>query len=119
METPLIVPNFDPKNKTEIGIKKKIEIEHCLEGTIKPIKGHFVWEIDETTLKIKKADYRQDTVAFNSMIKLPAKKLVINPNCIYIPALNTKNAWKKYNKDKNQSSYFEKAPLMNLSDLKF
>lgn len=104
-------------NKTEINVKKQQEIEYLLEGTIKPRIGHFVWEINEESGEIKKADYKCDTVSLLGNLKVPAEKLVINPDCIYIPALNAENAKKKYLQNKEQSHYFVKPPLLNIADL--
>jgi len=111
------VPYIDG-NKTEINVKKQQEIEYLLEGTIKPKKGHFVWEINEGTGDIKKAQYKKDTiVAFsNEYVK---EKLIINPDCIYIPALNIKNAKSKYLKNKEQSYYFKKDAILSFKDITF
>ena len=60
----------DNKEKIETNVKKKQEIEYVLLGTIKPQRGQFVWEINEETGEILKAEYRRKTVSFdNSMIK--------------------------------------------------
>lgn len=106
-------------NKTEINIKKQQEIEYILEGTIKPRIGHFVWEVNEESGVIKRADYKRDTISLTNSLKLPSEKLVINPDCVYIPALNAENAKKKYLQNKEQSNYFVKAPLLSLSDLSY
>jgi len=105
------------ENRTELNVKKQQEIEHIFEGTIKPKRGHFVWEINEETGEIKKAQYKQDTVAFNVHTELPNEKLVINPDCVYIPALNAESAKKKYLKNNSQSYYYVKPAPMNLKDL--
>lgn len=107
------------ENRIEMNVKKQQEIEYILEGTIIPKKGHTVFEINEQTLEVKKAEYKIDTVAFNVFTKKSPEKLIVNADCIYIPALNAKNAWKKYLKNKDQSFYFKKEPLLNLSDLTF
>lgn len=106
-------------NRTEISVKKQQEIEYVLEGTIKPKTGHFVWEVNELTGDVKKAQYKQDTIAFNATTELPPEKLIVNPDCIYIPALNARNAKIKYRNNPDQSFYFVKEPLMNINDLNF
>lgn len=106
------------ENKVELNVKKQQQIESLLEGTIKPIKGHFVWEINEETGDIKKAEYRKDTVvAFSTQSH--KEKLVTKPDCVYIPALNAENAKKKYLKNKEQHHYYIKPSVLNLNDLKF
>lgn len=113
LETHLKIGN---QERVELNIQKKKEIEHVLQGTLKPIKGHVVFEVNELTGEIKKAEYKRDTVvAFGG--SHPTEKLVIKPDCVYIPALNVQNAKKKYMKDKNQSSYYAKEPIMELGYL--
>jgi len=68
----------NPNNvvRTEINVKKKQEVEHTLEGTIKPKKGHKVWEINEVTGVIRQADYKVDTVVYeNNITTKPIKKI--------------------------------------------
>jgi len=43
------------QNKIEVNVKKQQEIEHVLEGTIKPKNGHFIWEINVADGSIQKA----------------------------------------------------------------
>jgi hypothetical protein len=105
--------------KVEMNVKKQQEIEYVLEGTIKPQKGHFVWELNEETGAINKAQYKQDTVAYNPMAEKPTERLIINPDCIYIPALNKANAKAKYLKNKEQAHYYSKPPLLNINDITF
>jgi hypothetical protein len=107
------------KDKTELNIKKQQEVEYILEGTIKPKRGHIVWEINEETGEINPAEYKSDTISFVKSLAVPSEKLVIKKDCVYIPALNIKNAKKKYLNNKEQSYYFKKDALLNLSDLTF
>ena len=111
--------HFKLGNKTELNVKKQQEIEHLLIGSIEPRIGHFVWELNEETGDIKKAEYKKDTVTFACLegYHVPPKKLIINPDCIYIPALNAENAKKKYLKNKEQSHYYTKEPFINIKDL--
>jgi hypothetical protein len=109
---------INDSERVELNVKKKKEVQHSLMGTIKPKIGHFIWELNEETGVIKKAEYKRDTtVIFGANI--PTEELIINPDCIYIPSLNAKNAKKKYLKNKEQSSYFFKAPEMDITHLKF
>tara|TARA_R110000868_G_scaffold400868_1_gene675599 strand:+ start:5761 stop:6120 length:360 start_codon:yes stop_codon:yes gene_type:complete len=105
--------------KVELAIKKQQEIEYILHGVIAPKVGHVVWEINEETGEIKKADYKKDTVTFNFMAKKEPEKLIVNKDCIYIPALNSENAKRKYLKNKEQSFYYKKEPLLKLNDITF
>lgn len=50
------------------------------------------------------------------MAKKEPEKLIVNQDCIYIPALNSENAKRKYLKNKEQSFYYKKEPLLKLTD---
>lgn len=106
-------------NRVELNVKKRQEIEYVLEGTIKPKKGHFVWELNEETGEIKKAEYKTVTATFNMLSEKPAHKLIVNENCVYIPALNKENAKAKYLRNKEQKHYYSKPALLKLSDITF
>lgn len=116
LETHLKV-GVNSETRTELNVKKQQEIEYFFEGTLKPKKGHFIWEINEETGEVKKAEYKQDTVEFNIHTTLPPEKIITNHNCVYIPALNARTAKNKYLKNPNQSAYYLKPPLMNINDL--
>lgn len=103
--------------KTEVTVKKKQQIEYVLQGTLKSQRGHSVWEIDEETGTVSKATYKKTTAVFGAII--PKEELIVKLGCIYIPALNSENAKRKYTKNKNQSSYFISEPKMKLSDCFF
>jgi hypothetical protein len=109
---------LDNQERIELNVKKKQEVEYVLEGTIKPQRGHFIWELNEETGEIKKAKFKRNTaVAFGT--ELPPEELIVKSDCIYIPALNPENAKKKYLKNKEQTAYYVKPSLMNLSDITF
>lgn len=114
LETHLQLGN---QNKVELNVKKKQEIEYVLQGTIKPQTGHFIWELNEETGEIKKAEFKRTTAVFGAAI--PPEELIVKAGCIYIPALNAENAKRKYLKNKEQSAYYVKPPVMNLSDITF
>lgn len=107
------------KDKIEISVKKQQEIEYVLQGTINPKKGQKVFELNEETGEIKEAKYKSDTTVFNTLSKITPSKLIINADCIYIPALNAENAKKKYLKNKDQSFYYSKPAPFNINDITF
>jgi hypothetical protein len=109
--------NLDNQNRIELNVKKKQEIEYVLQGTIKPKAGHFVWELNEETGEIKKAEFKRSTAVYGA--ELPPEELIIKADCIYIPALNAENAKRKYLKNKEQSAYYAKPAVMSLSDITF
>ncbi len=104
-------------HRVELNVKKKQEVEHVLQGTIKPRDGHFIWELNEESGEIKKAVFKTTVAVLGA--KVPTQELVVNKDCIYIPALNAENAKKKYLKNKEQSFYFVKEAPMSLSEITF
>jgi hypothetical protein len=90
--------HLEPKNNIEFSVKKQQEIDYVFHGTIKPPIGHFIWEINESTLEVKKAEFKTTTAVFGAT--KPIEKMIVKPNCVYIPALNAHNAIKKYQKSK-------------------
>lgn len=106
---------LEKQNSIELNVKKKQEIEYVLQGTIKPKIGHFIWELNEETGEIKKAEFKRNTAVYGA--ELPPEELVVKADCIYIPALNAENAKKKYLKNKEQSAYYIKPSVMNLSEI--
>ena len=106
----------DSQDKVELNVKKKQEIEYVLQGTIKPQVGHFIWELNEETGEIKKAEFKRKTTAILGAA-IPPELMIVKPDCIYIPALNAENAKKKYLKNKEQSAYFTKEAPMQLSEI--
>jgi len=102
-------------NNIEINVKKQQQKKYTLEGSIIPKKGHKIFEINEETGLIKQANYKIDTVSYNFMTKKQPKKLIINADCVYIPALNANNAKKRYLENNCQSYYFKKEPLLKFN----
>ena len=88
---------IDSQERVELNVKKKQEVEYVLHGTIKPKTGHFIWELNEETGEIKKAEFKKTTAVFGAVVA--SEELIVKPGCIYIPALNSENAKKKYLKN--------------------
>lgn len=99
-------------------IKQKVEVVETVKdekptelkyvGTLKPKKGHRVFEINTLTLMIREAVYEEESdlvLISNKIKKGKKKKLITDKDCIYISALNTKNAVKKLNKKIREGYY--------------
>jgi len=104
------------EQEIELSIKKKQEIDYILLGSLRPQKGHKLFECNLSTGVVKEAEFdlSTDTVLYHHWSFVENKKLIIHPDCIYIPALNLKNAKKKFIIDREQSSYFVKPPILKL-----
>lgn len=97
------------KDKQEVSIKQKKQIEHELIGKIMPHSNHVVWEIDKDTLEIKKAEYSIATaIHFGDK---PKNEIIVKPNCAYVSALNKKNALKQYRKGRNGTKEVWNEPM--------
>jgi len=91
----------NPKEKTEISIQQKKQIEKELVGVLKPHSGHSIFEIDVETLEVKYAQFV--TYTFSIGKNHSNKELLVRDGFAYICALNEKNALKKYLKGSNGS----------------
>ena len=86
--------------------EKKYEVKKL--ATINPHKGHTLFQIDIKNRTITVAEFEQQDV---EMLKLNknwtgvTKKVTVKPDCIYISALNQKNAIKKF---KQQAQAYDK-----------
>ena len=98
--------NFDrpQKDKTEIQAKKKQRLEYKLIGSMSHRAGHILFSINTITGEIKQAEYQKEPIItweqakmINEGVGIP-RKVIIEPNCVYIEALNEENALKKYNR---------------------
>lgn len=103
------------KAKMEVQVQQRKQVEYQLLGSLKPKNGHTIWEVNTETGAIFPAEYKKEAAVFGA--KIPPKKLIVNPDCVYIPALNEENAKRKYLQNKNQSYYYTKPPKMALSDI--
>lgn len=87
-------------NPIEINVKKEKEIQYELLDKIIPYENHCVWEINNKTLEIKKAEYYNKDFILGEK---PKKEIIVKKGYSYISALNTKNAMKKFKKGINGS----------------
>jgi hypothetical protein len=82
------------KEKTEISFQQKKQVEKELVGVLKPHLGHSVFEINLETLAIKKAEFTSYTFVIGQNHN--KQELIVKKGCVYVCALNEKNALKKY-----------------------
>lgn len=90
------------RDKTELQVQKQQEKKATLVGQITPHRGHKVFSINTATGFVKEAEYEKtlETVYVigrkNQYVN--NKRIMIEKYCVYISALNKKNAVKHYNK---------------------
>ena len=85
------------KISEEMQMVKPIKKEVKLIGRLIPQRGHKCFEINTITNEICEAEFFDDYVIMFSSSYERKKKLKVKENCVYITALNIKNAYKKYN----------------------
>lgn len=79
-------------------VKKQVEKQLKFIGQHRPHSGHKCFEINTKTGEINLAEFKEEAISFedakNGIIS-GKKKIVMKEDCIYITALNKKNAIKK------------------------
>lgn len=90
-----------PKNdKTEMAVIKPINKTKFL-ARIRPHKGHTCYSLNINTGDITVAEFESIDIQFNYDHKKTegvTKRLIVQESCVYVTALNTKNAIKKFKK---------------------
>lgn len=85
------------KDKIEISVQQKQQIEREFIGSLKPKNGHIVFEINVKTGKIIPAVF-DDLGIIKFTGEAFKKTITINKDCVYISAMNKTNALKKFRK---------------------
>ena len=83
----------DSPDKMQVAQQVPVKTE-TLVDTIRPHKGHTLFEIDCSTGEINAAKYEQIDGVFSG--EGVRKKVLIKENCLYISCLNKKTALKKF-----------------------
>ncbi len=96
------------KDKLEISVKQKKQIEKQFIGDIIPHNGHKIWKINKETLEIEEAKYLNTTFYIGQENK---KEILVNDGFEYVSALNKKNALKLFTKGKIGGIEISKNPL--------
>lgn len=85
------------KDKTEVSIKQKKQVEKKLIGDIVPNNGHKTWKINKETLEIEEAKYLNTAFHIGKENK---REILVTDGFEYVSALNKKNALKLFAKGK-------------------
>lgn len=87
-----LLPKDSEKERIEMQQKKKQEFRFV--GSTKRVRGHTLFSYNTETLELKKADMVYSDSVDMRGIPLHNARVVIEKNCIYLQALNIKNAIK-------------------------
>jgi hypothetical protein len=115
--------NFDrlsEKLANEQVVKKTQEVEHTFDSSVKPFKGHTLFEINIKTGKIKVAEFIEEKIldwfdALKSIESGWTRNVVKKKDCIYISAASKKSAIKRWKEGKGSASKSE--GYLNINDL--
>lgn len=92
--------NSIPKDRIENVKQVEVQKQLKLIKKFKPQKGHTLFEVNKVTGEVVKAEFEiEKGIVFDKAKQLnaavPAKKVIMKLDCIYISALNIKNCFKK------------------------
>lgn len=85
------------KDTVEVFAEKEISTSIIYMGSMRPHKGHKVFELDTKTGEIRLAEFEPIVVHFQQK-GTPRRKIIIKKGCQYVSALNYRNAIKKFTK---------------------
>lgn len=87
-----------PKQAIEKQVDKEARKDLKHIASMMPHKGQFIFKYDMKERKvsvIQDSDHKKQSVGLNEKVN---KKLILDKNCLYVVALNKKNAAKKFQK---------------------
>ena len=85
------------KDVIEIVKQTKQEKKQVLIGTIRPHQNHLLYELNTKTGVVELAKFKVDDIVFSDTKDVERKKkVIVNESCLYVTALNIKNAKKKF-----------------------
>jgi hypothetical protein len=99
--------------------EKKQKQEITFTGSIRPLKGHTLFEINTRTLEVREASYNEHKrITWHSALRFLKgeislnKEVIKNKDCIYISALNPTNALKRYREGKGSAKLNEEKSIL-------
>lgn len=94
---------FDDVSQDKIEVLKQTEIEkkRVFVQTLKPKRGHILFEFDLVEKVVRRAEFvKPKEISFLDAMETGGKKISKEvdgkENCVYVSALNQKNAEKKF-----------------------
>lgn len=79
-------------NDGKMAVVKPYQTQVAL-GQFKLLPGHTAWEGNLVTGEVKPASYEEVNIEYKGGIR---NKIITKPDCIYVSALNEKNAHKQF-----------------------
>jgi nitrogen-specific signal transduction histidine kinase len=91
------------KDKVEIVAQSEKKYQHQKLGTIIPHKGHTLFQINYVTGEVTVAEFEKTDVELSRLgkeanLKKIRHRVLIKKDCIYVSALNIRNACIKFEK---------------------
>lgn len=105
--------------RIEIANQQQKEQQKLLIGKIVPKAGQRIWQINIETLEVSEPRYNNHALKYELALNRDFARvadIIMMEGCVYIPAINKENAFKKFKKNPNQSHYFYKEPPTKLGD---
>lgn len=81
--------------KDQISKVQKLQTELTLVDKVKKIPGHQLFELNVDNGELVTADVKTEVRLGTNLLPVYSNSIVIKPRCIYVQALNKKNAEKK------------------------
>jgi tRNA(Ile2) C34 agmatinyltransferase TiaS len=101
-------------DKVEIHAQKQVEKKTVKLGESFLRSGHTCFEINTKTLECQPAKY-EPTATFNGGVK---SVIIVKEDCVYVNALNKKNALKVYKRDfVGMDRVFNQTPIYSKIDI--
>lgn len=79
--------------KMEVVAQKPVEQKTKLIGSMRPQKGQICWEYNTQTKELTPAEFQITSVSFDT--PKVNKRILVKDGCVYVLAINKKNALKK------------------------
>lgn len=94
---------LNPKDRLEIQAEIPVKTEKRFEQSYRLKRGHKCFEFNYVTKELREAQYTKKAIEFNfDGLQDKVKEIVMNKDCIYVCALNMKNAERKLIKMMNK-----------------
>lgn len=86
---------IDTPEHDKVVIEQNVQKQVTLLGSQRKIKGLTMFEFDPIKLTLEPANYKDVQAELNGKTTLIRHKLMMKEGCVYIQALNKRNAYKK------------------------